>query len=246
VRFPRGGLNTGGDGGSAVTSQGGGGATPPLGGDRPGLLLAASGALLVALGGLALATLRRRSGAPRRGAAAVLVATCLVAGLAIGGCGGSTAGPLDAGRPHPVKIDIDSLGIHAPIVGVGLDQGYQVAIPPFDKPKETAWYQNSAVPGETGSAMITGHVDTNAGPAVFKNLSRIKPGDTLKVTLSNGAQVGFQVSETATYPKADFPAERVYGQSSFPALNLVTCAGAYDRAAGTYQDNFVAYSKMAG
>ncbi|MBO0706462.1 MAG: class F sortase, partial [Candidatus Dormibacteraeota bacterium] len=150
--------------------------------------------------------------------------------------------PVESGRLHPTKIDIDSINVHAPVSGVGLNQSYQVAIPPFDKPGQTAWYQNSAVPGGQGSAMITGHVDTNAGPAVFKNLNKMKQGDMIKVTLSDNSQVTFQTDRVALYPKSNFPSERVYGASDVPALNLVTCAGTYNQSAGGYLSNLVVYT----
>lgn len=241
VRFPSGGLNTGGSGTGPGAAAGGGDGSPaaPPPANPLGLAIACAGLIAMALASAGLA--HRRA---RRVAGAAMVGVCVAAALAVAGCGGSSSS-LDVSRPHPTKIDIGAIDVHAQVVGVGLDQGYQVAIPPFDKPKETAWYQNSVVPGQQGSAMITGHVDTDAGPAIFRNLSRLKPGDMIKVTLSDGSHPTFQVYSTATYPKSDFPSERVYGASSFPALNLVTCAGQYDKAAGGYLSNLVVFSKLA-
>lgn len=235
VRFPAGGLDTGGSGvrapGPASSASGGG---PPPG--------PAAAVFAIALAGLALTgvflMLRRRSrargglpAAALAASAAVLLPSCLWFGT-----------PVESGRLHPTKIDVDAINVHAPVSGVGLNQSYQVAIPPFDKPGQTAWYQNSAVPGGQGSAMITGHLDTNAGPAVFKNLNKMKPGDTIKVTLSDNSQVTFQTDRVALYPKSNFPSERVYGAADVPALNLVTCAGAYNQSAGGYLSNLVVYS----
>jgi hypothetical protein len=236
VRFPAGGLDTGGSGVGAprLASTGPGGSPTPPG--------PAAAIFAVALAGVVLAggflVLRRRSrargglaAAALAAGAAVLLPSCLWFGS-----------PVESGRLHPTKIDIDAINVHAPVSGVGLNQSYQVAIPPFDKPGQTAWYQNSAVPGGQGSAMITGHLDTNAGPAVFKNLNKMKPGDTIKVTLSDNSQVMFQTDRVALYAKSSFPSERVYGAADVPALNLVTCAGAYNQSAGGYLSNLVVYS----
>jgi hypothetical protein len=70
----------------------------------------------------------------------------------------------------------------------------------------------------------------------------MKPGDTIKVTLSDNSQVTFQTDRVTLYPKSNFPSERVYGASEVPALNLVTCAGAYNQSAGGYLSNLVVYS----
>lgn len=234
VRFPAGGLDTGGSGVGAAARSVSGGTPPPPG--------PAAAVFAVALAGVALAggflLVRRRSqarGALAAGALAVGAAVLLPSCLWFGS-------PVESGRLHPTKVDIDAINVHAPVSGVGLNQSYQVAIPPFDKPGQTAWYQNSAVPGGQGSAMITGHVDTNAGPAVFKNLNRMKPGDTIKVTLSDNSQVTFQTDRVALYAKSSFPSERVYGASDTPALNLVTCAGTYNQSAGGYLSNLVVFS----
>jgi hypothetical protein len=235
VRFPAGGLDTGGAGLSAHVP----GPAAPSGGtpSGPGLVFAATLVGVLLAGGVVV--VRRRSWPGRRLAAGAVAAG---AGLLLPSCLWFGT-PVDSGRLHPTKIDIDAINVHAPVAGVGLNQGYQVAIPPFDKPKETAWYQNSAVPGGQGSAMITGHLDTNAGPAVFSNLKGMRPGDTIKVTLSDNSQVTFQTTSVALYPKSNFPSDQVYGASDVPALNLVTCAGTYDRSGGGYLSNLVVYSK---
>jgi hypothetical protein len=232
VRFPAGGLDTG---GARLAAHGPAPASPPA-------MPAAAALLAAALVGATLAgsvLLAARRSRPKRW----LAAGALGAGSALLLPSCLWFGTVESGRIHPTKIDIDSINVHAPVSGTGLNQSYQVAIPPFDKPGETAWYQNSAVPGGQGSAMITGHLDTSAGPAVFKNLNRMKPGDLIKVTLSDNSQVTFQASAVSLYPKSNFPSQRVYGASDVPALNLVTCAGAYNQSAGGYLSNLVVFSR---
>jgi methyl coenzyme M reductase beta subunit len=48
----------------------------------------------------------------------------------------------------------------------------------------------------------------------------------------------------AIYPNDDFPAHQVYASHGYPALNLVTCGGAYDRNGGGYQSNVVVYTQL--
>ncbi len=91
---------------------------------------------------------------------------------------------------------------------------------------------------------MLGHVDSTHGPAVFFRLRALKPGDRIAVRLSDAAVAHFKVERIVTYPNQDFPAKEVYGRvaGDRPTLNLVTCGGKYDRAAGGYQSNVVAYT----
>ena len=54
----------------------------------------------------------------------------------------------------------------------------------------------------------------------------------------------FEVTEIATYPNDEFPADRVYGPHGREhGLQLVTCGGDYDPETG-YQANVVVYSRL--
>jgi hypothetical protein len=46
------------------------------------------------------------------------------------------------------------------------------------------------------------------------------------------------------YAKAQFPTERVYGNTADPELRLITCGGVFDGRSGPYQDNVVAYARL--
>jgi hypothetical protein len=46
------------------------------------------------------------------------------------------------------------------------------------------------------------------------------------------------------YAKAQFPTERVYGNTPSPELRLITCGGAFDSRSGHYEDNVVAYARL--
>ena len=52
----------------------------------------------------------------------------------------------------------------------------------------------------------------------------------------------FRVQRSERYSKAHFPTARVYGPTRRPALRLITCSGAFDRASGHYLDNTVVYA----
>lgn len=91
---------------------------------------------------------------------------------------------------------------------------------------------------------MLGHFDSTHGAAVFYRLRALKPGDRIAVRLSDAAVAHFKVARIVTYANQDFPAHKVYGRAAGdrPTLNLVTCGGKYDKAAGGYQSNVVVYT----
>ncbi len=111
------------------------------------------------------------------------------------------------------------------------------------KPARTGWCRHGSAPGEAGSAVILGHVDSDTGPAVFARLKELRAGDKVTVTMSDRSEVRYAVTKVATYPNAKFPAQRVYGGTGPSTLNLVTCGGAYDPVEG-YQANVVVYTSL--
>src|SRR5262245_23285150 len=77
----------------------------------------------------------------------------------------------------PKRIDIPALSLKAPLMKLGLTSAGDVELPPFDKPSTAGWYTGSAVPGDSGAAVIIGHVDTKSAPAVFYRLRDMRPGE---------------------------------------------------------------------
>ncbi len=55
--------------------------------------------------------------------------------------------------------------------------------------------------------------------------------------------VTFTVTRVATVSKTEFPAEDVFLGDGTPALVLVTCGGAFDQGARSYEDNVIVWLK---
>lgn len=169
-----------------------------------------------------------------------------------------TAPPAAAGRPShpyaahaalpaadPVRLDIPSLGIHAPVVRRGLTDG-TIDPPPYSMPGVTGWYAGGPAPGAAGAALIVGHVDTETGPAVFLRLGDARPHAEVDVTRADRSVAVFTVEAVEVVPKAHFDAARVYGSATpgRPELRLITCGGTFDPAAHAYTANLVVYAAL--
>lgn len=146
-------------------------------------------------------------------------------------------------RQQPVRLRIPAIGLDATVDALGLAPDRTVEVPTdFAK---VGWFRPGPSPGQLGSAVVLGHVDSFRGPAVFFRLRFLKKGDDVEMTLTDGALVHFAVSEVAQYPKAEFPAQRVYGPHGGSTLQLVTCGGEFDEDARSYRSNVVVYTSLA-
>lgn len=192
---------------------------------------------------------------------AVLAALLLAITLMATGCAGqSSPGSVDvptrdavvnpavnaAGltKSIPTRIEVPSIGVDSSLMGLGLDAQGAMQVPAEGFP--AGWYTGAPTPGETGPAVIAGHVDWDGAPGVFFELANLEPGAAISVTREDGSIARFEVTEVTTFPKDEFPTDLIYGTLDYAGLRLITCGGAFDESAGSYQDNVVAFAKLVG
>ena len=137
----------------------------------------------------------------------------------------------------PVRVEIPSIGVSSPLVRLGLKRDRSMEVP--GDFQVAGWFTGGPQPGQLGPAVIAGHVDSRTGPAVFYRLRELRPGDQIRVVRADHRVVRFEVDALASYPKQALPTEAVYGATTAPVLRLITCAGTFDRAQGSYRDNLV-------
>ncbi|MFD7976636.1 class F sortase [Streptomyces sp. NPDC059071] len=201
-------------------------------------------------------------------ALALAAATAVVA---LTGCGGSgpapataprasavpaprvtaTAAPAPAGqlataplpRSLPARVKVPSAGVDTgPVLKLGLNQDGTVEVPSVAQADRIGWYDKGVTPGETGPAILIGHYDTADGPAVLRNVGRIRVGDRVTVTRADGTDAVFRVRELEQVGKKAFPTEKVYGDTARPELRLITCGG--ELVDGHRPDNIVVYADL--
>lgn len=149
---------------------------------------------------------------------------------------------------EPVAIDIPAIGVHSKVQSLGLTPDGALEVPaPGPLYNQAAWYEYSPTPGSLGPAIITGHIDSiNDGPSVFFRLGDLKPADRVMVTRADGLVATFEVDGLRVFPKDQFPTELVYGNTTYPALRLLTCGGPFDRRTGHYTDNIIVFASLVG
>ena len=149
-------------------------------------------------------------------------------------------------RSTPMQLAVPSIGLDAPLLGLGMDSRGAPELPPFSQPRTAGWLRDSVTPGEAGTAVLVGHVDTRTGPAVMWNLSAVRPGALVEVSRLDGTTALFTVDRLKTYSKAGFPAALVYGPTPDAELRIITCGGGFDRARQEYTGNVVLFAHLSG
>ena len=171
------------------------------------------------------------------------------------------AGPIEV----PLELQIPSLKVNAPVLGVGLTSENVMDAPkgPIGDPVwQTAfWYRGSSIPGEVGTATIAGHVNDPFGiPQIFAHLQDLHPGDLIIIHVKNTTvDIRFIVDQVKIYSiqessnpavlKQIFGAGPVAGTRPQPALDglshlsLITCSGNFDN--GEFDHHTVVYATLS-
>ncbi len=154
--------------------------------------------------------------------------------------------PLEPVKPS--RVEIPSIRVTAPVVPRGLDSTGAIDPPPYATPYTVGWYGSGTRPGAAGAALLVGHVDTEAKPAVFYRLSSVRPGGKIKVTRTDGSVAAFTIDDVQVFGRDRFDPRKVYGprEKGRAELRLITCGGRFDRATQTYTANVVVSAYLTG
>ena len=196
-----------------------------------------------------------------------IAAMALVAGCSAAGAGradealpaatsrapATTANGVDAARgfrstrgyqatPAPVRIEIPRIHVASSLDRLGRAPDKTVQVP--SRWQVAGWYALGTRPGDPGSAVILGHVDSKRGPAVFFRLRELRRGDAIDVIRADGSSVRFAVDRTEQFDKQRFPTDAVYYPTLTPALRVVTCGGEFDATAGHYRSNVIVFATL--
>ncbi|MFG2952965.1 class F sortase [Streptomyces sp. NPDC048291] len=145
----------------------------------------------------------------------------------------------------PTRIRIPAIRVNAPLMGLALTPTGSLDVPPAGQKNLAGWYEAGTTPGETGTAIVAGHVDNTEGPAVFYDLGALRRGATIELDRKDKSVAVFSVDAVEVYQARDFPDEKVYGAANRPELRVITCGGGYSRTTG-YQGNVVVFAHLTG
>ncbi len=153
----------------------------------------------------------------------------------------------------PARLQIPAIHVDASIMGVG-----QTATGVMDAPvskvynspywSSVFWYDVGVAPGQSGNAVIAGHVNRVGGdPAVFWPLGKLQPGDTVTVVTNEGRAINYMVNRVVRFP-VNYPGQdainAVFGPATGNHLNLITCSGVWTGSG--YDERLVVFTTQVG
>ncbi|MGY0018652.1 class F sortase [Streptomyces sp. cg35] len=146
-------------------------------------------------------------------------------------------------RSTPTGLRIPAAGVDATgMLRLGLDADGALQVPPADKGAEPGWWTGSPTPGEKGAAVLVAHYDTANGPALMRNIAKVRAGDRVEVPRADGRTATFEVRQIQQVNKKDFPTNKVYAATGRPTLRLITCGGPL--VDGHRSDNIILYADL--
>lgn len=148
---------------------------------------------------------------------------------------------------QPRNIKIDSIGVNANIVPLGLLEDNAL-----DAPKtawDVGWYNGSNKPIDgTGALLADGHVNNTLGtPGVFYDLHKLQPGDEIDIETGDGKDYKYIVKKVEQVPINEVSMSSMMkslepGKQGF---NIITCGGDYNHKKSTFDDRVLVYSVRA-
>jgi LPXTG-site transpeptidase (sortase) family protein len=145
----------------------------------------------------------------------------------------------------PVRLRIPTLAVDAGFQFNGLKSDGTMEIP--NNITDVGWYTGSPHPGETGNAIITGHVaqirrSVVTKQGVFYNLSQLRQGDNVYVLNDKGQTITFVVRASRLYDPAADATDVFVSTDDRAHLVLITCEGAWNQAELSYSQRLVVFA----
>lgn len=137
----------------------------------------------------------------------------------------------------PRLLSIPRLGIYGRVTVVGKENG---AVGSPSDYRMMAWYNRSALPGQSGASLIDGHGGDYYGNEIFNELVDAKVGDEIFIEMGDEeTRYVYKIVEVL-WKRAGTEANNYMSTalrpvaSGEPTLTLITCAGDYSTSIGTF------------
>jgi LPXTG-site transpeptidase (sortase) family protein len=141
----------------------------------------------------------------------------------------------------PVRLEIDSIKIDAPVVPVGTLEGGQMQSP--STAHDVGWWNGRKV-GQ-GNLLLDGHHDWNGRIGSFYRLPELKPGDEFTVYGKEKDQrATYRVVWVKNYDRKVDARDLLGNKTKQQMATLITCGGTFDTIARTHRERVVARAEF--
>ena len=145
--------------------------------------------------------------------------------------------------PAPVRLSVPAVGVDAAVDAVGVEPDGSMTVPrDVDR---VGWYRFGPAPGQPGSAVLAGHVDSaTEGLGAMAPVRSAEVGDEVTVTDESGATTRWRVVARQEFVKQELPRDELFARDGPPRLVLITCGGPFLADVGSYRDNVVVVAEL--
>lgn len=151
----------------------------------------------------------------------------------------TVSGPVVTDPSHPIRLVASSIGVNAPVEGLGTTPDGLIAVP--KSYGVVGWYNKGSVPGKSGPAVLVGHY-TGGQKGVFDNLKDLKQGDLVTTTNGKGESFTYRVTALNEYDRDKVPMADLFKSSDSSRLEIITCSGKWQ--ANNYTKRFVVTAEL--
>ncbi len=143
----------------------------------------------------------------------------------------------------PTTLSIPSLNITASVELSGLKPDGSMQAPKhFDT---VAWYKDGPMAGAPGNTVIAGHLNNALGlSGIFEKLNTLSLGDTFMLSDKDGHTAAYVVREMSVYDAKSAPNNLIFTTSGPSQAVLITCDGAWDQGARSYDKRLVITAQL--
>jgi LPXTG-site transpeptidase (sortase) family protein len=142
-------------------------------------------------------------------------------------------GPTPNAQPAPTNgfVALPRLGVHAPIVKVGIDGERKMVVP--RNARDVAWLDRGGIPGYTNNVLLAGHISYSRVAGSFGRIGELKKGDEIRLDIG-GKKLRYRVIWNCLFSRNTERAEQIMGYTEKPSVTLISCGGGWDAAARTH------------
>lgn len=148
---------------------------------------------------------------------------------------------VQTGPGLPIRLKIPRINVDTIVEYVGLTSKGAIDVP--KGPTDAAWFDLGPRPGESGSAVISGHYGwKNNIPAIFDNLNELIIGDKIYIVDEKGKTDTFIVRKLRSYGENENASDVFDSGDEKSHLNLITCKGVWNKTNKSYSGRLVVFS----
>ena len=141
----------------------------------------------------------------------------------------------------PVRLRIPSLALDYEIQGTGADQNGTMQVVPSIS--VISWYKQSAIPGNTGNAILAGHNTWRGERSPLYTMDDLPIGSEMAIEYEDGSIVYFMLESVFVYKLKTAPVDKILDLQGDARVTLITCKPPFNIVTGTSDNRIVAVFK---